>query len=1690
MPSQQQQQQQQLEYMEVPLLFPSLETEAPLYLVDDVGESVALGGGAAGASSTAPPRSPYADSRVLRGAASASTIYCGDSGGANNSKRSTGPIIITTGLLPERPWILSVSALRRAAADDDDDDVAADSPVTVHLDLISRTRVFQEIVCLRAFARRDESSIRLVLVDSNAAILTLRLDSSTLEPCEVSFIDCVELLGEDRAALVTPNSLASSMVAFCGSTHVVLGLRPYLLSVGIADDGGAAVRGDAATISVWSYGMTKERMNPSRKSLGYRLLDIVVGSGLDEDETYDMPPVSAMTSATGSEEDDSRLIFTLHADKSIRLWTLPVLQAGSARKLYPSAVADLAIQADALPPPELWNDDASRYPTTVMSARLCPPRNVEFGDDQFVLALNIQVGAPFSSSDDGCHLCVLSGPVDPGQAVLEPVLVRAVVPDTATGLIGLAFVEQVDGARDHRHRCSVQALFGCRSGTSILATYPSSATDSGAINPVPIVQHSPERGLLLDHVAVQECNRIELLSYASADTLDLPLQDALHRIDQGFLHYLFRPTSPKGTGSVLPPTPPVIRRTLQKLVRDYSSGNDASLTNIELETLRALHEWRHRDNRKPVSTSLKIRSTPAHGEARMVATTPHGSSIYASIGEPEQEEFESEIEYGEEEDDTEDRDKEQQIEAHETRWRALLLEISNEESTERLPLGLASSLEYDDVLLLRAGSTSALARVPATTASAALTLASFDKYAVSILEAVNSDGESREKLSHLEQKLASVAAGAQLALRKDRGSQVEWISQFEQLANAKESAFASKLESDRALVGLFEATGADLFAAFEKAPTERNLPGLCFVSPHDLIVSQTASVPVVEDPGRQVRLAASSFAVRSLDSARRILLGRLLLLPLSPFEADIDLLITTTLRMYLQTMAVIWTVAQHVPLPRTFPSSDVSTFSSSPPKKRLSFTSTTSSIFVGVPDNTSALDAFLLRRRHTSDDSKRQYGASSSTVALGSTAAATCLRFAPIDNTTGLPELGLLEPTPSLQPRLATRLLAPPDAFPRPEEDHKLLTRRSELLAECLLASVHFTADDTRAAAMADRAFELLAFNTNDVSRSMEHLNTLNRLVGESPMLASKFLGFIKQAIIDTEQKFPRDIVRSMGSYITLWSTLFNTAIVVQEWAEAFRCCVHQSNGFSRLIRSMVDAGYLGELLLMCNSKSDVSVAAFSQGYDLYEIAVETLGTTAMRDLYTFRASESSPPSDYHGALCALHASEGDWRHVAEALDLIHAGAIDALKNGSLSEGDPDSVVAYKREGLIVDDLLLSSLGSFLAISLVSDEHCRFVVAGDGDSLSSGSGKSFSSPKRFRDSAIDSPASSTGLSPGLSSRYMGLNDLEVRATMTSVLSTLFYDDSVDPSTPKAALLAGRELDDAALEDAVGALFAAGYYQGVIISGALSRAKGGKEYGRSFLHESFSLLLGDFLVPLAIDLSDAPARPSLRQIEQALGYLSIGKAPGLPSLLEDTRSKKGSALLLSTIRLGAMNLIKCICERYSTADMNLAVEAAHLLLTTGTGVVLPPWLESFLLLGRSDAEAADPGLFAIRPRGGTGPRPTYLGDPTALLSLYIQLGRYNDACRIVAAALEGPSATTRPQNAPKRLPEKGDIDYVPYDKIDTLWASIQIALARGLVKEPAEVKKLKDSSERMEEALASHFEFLNITEMGQTSARLV
>ena len=79
---------------------------------------------------------------------------------------------------------------------------------------------------------------------------------------------------------------------------------------------------------------------------------------------------------------------------------------------------------------------------------------------------------------------------------------------------------------------------------------------------------------------------------------------------------------------------------------------------------------------------------------------------------------------------------------------------------------------------------------------------------------------------------------------------------------------------------------------------------------------------------------------------------------------------------------------------------------------------------------------------------------------------------------------------------------------------------------------------------------------------------------------------------------------------------------------------------------------------------------------------------------------------------------------------------------------------------------------------------------------------------------------------------------------------------------------------------------------------------------------------------------------------------------------------------------------------------------------------------------------------------------------------------------------GPSRETR---APSRLPEKGDIDFVPYAKIDVLWNLIDKALSDPTVS-AREKGKLKESRKTMETSLEKHFELMKISEAGMRSAR--
>ena len=96
----------------------------------------------------------------------------------------------------------------------------------------------------------------------------------------------------------------------------------------------------------------------------------------------------------------------------------------------------------------------------------------------------------------------------------------------------------------------------------------------------------------------------------------------------------------------------------------------------------------------------------------------------------------------------------------------------------------------------------------------------------------------------------------------------------------------------------------------------------------------------------------------------------------------------------------------------------------------------------------------------------------------------------------------------------------------------------------------------------------------------------------------------------------------------------------------------------------------------------------------------------------------------------------------------------------------------------------------------------------------------------------------------------------------------------------------------------------------------------------------------------------------------------------------------------------------------------------------------------------------------------------------------------EACNIVTVTLSGLGSQengSRESRASSRLPEKGDIDFVPYRKIDILWNLIDFALSNHKV-DASEGKLITLARDKMEAALEKHFALMKISELGMRSAR--
>ena len=636
------------------------------------------------------------------------------------------------------------------------------------------------------------------------------------------------------------------------------------------------------------------------------------------------------------------------------------------------------------------------------------------------------------------------------------------------------------------------------------------------------------------------------------------------------------------------------------------------------------------------------------------------------------------------------------------------------------------------------------------------------------------------------------------------------------------------------------------------------------------------------------------------------------------------------------------------------------------------------------------------------------------------------------------------------------------------------------------------------------------------LSRLMHRLTTLERHVRGNASNGSSsdmLLEFIVHAVQEMKTRFPGEFCKSMPEYVNLWSRLFSHAVSAGHWEQAYSACVsnpvldHRDRNSKRLVRAMVDAGALMELLDKCKALSSSLSSEDSSGgdvIDLYELASEVLADAVSHDVYTARAASSKPSalSDYQGALYALHASQKQWRRAAQSMDQRFFNARKALGSGAL-DFSHNLGAAVLRDGLIVEDLVLAAVSSLNAIELVPDKAHRFVVSGELGPFNTvpidgpeNSQAMVYTSKRTRGSLQkEGPKDESGEDQDRLSNFMSALELHGRAIRTIALRNLFFDGSSDPSYAKASFL--RDVDSS--ESDIDELFKNGYFRyGLLLAKAMSKnyeslTGSCRPEGQDLFYLSLNHMLFTYVVPLAVNGNvtlESPegalvtlSRPTLPQILSSLDDVDSPQA----SFVSSMRSKKLSELQSAASSAAAMALLRKLTVAHSTPATPVALDVASFFLTKSSSI--PAWLERTLMGADAPVSKVSNGLFARRPERGSS---TYLGDPSALVTLYTKQGMFAEACDVVTSILSGinryeAGSELREDQAPSRLPELGAVDFVPYKKIDILWQLIEMACNKGVGKK-TELDRVISSRNKMEVALEKHFSMMRVSEMGMRSAR--
>ncbi|KAL9189233.1 hypothetical protein ACHAXT_011723 [Thalassiosira profunda] len=1499
--------------------------------------------------------------------------------------------------------------------------------------------------------REDEGSVlRLRAVDLYGTVLSLAFAYPDLIPLsDQSFL--LPLSPKEGLHPHPGASVEVRQVCFPTPTTVIFALNPHLYCVDLGGHAGEVVtrvwtnvhRVTSDPVSDASSETAPTPRKKARKGLGGVLLGMVgMGSGGEANYEYDdsgdycngsaaIPSIAALAHLPSDDASPAARVATLHSDGSLRVWIAePSLKDSHRGQLRIPAVQRVAVSqggtwttparvADPpLPPPSAW--DRAREAVAV--------RGRHWEGNRYEVAAHVRCYAALRVEGAGA-VCVLRGGIVGGdeeegassgiaemQTLALPKGTRSVVDLSWTGRGDLMVLLKRGDALD-----SSEALYDLGSDENVgtaVALYPKEARgNSYAEEPtLPATTTLAYWGLNRygDPLAPSPEEEFERFLIVDEDSEGADAEAAMDRAGlRAILQPLGRPR----------PSSLAVYRALSSLGLADGAATPEDLRPATI--LAAVRRWKQRAAFRSASRAL----VPVEDEEDLASSpAPTGLSVYHAFASATKSKRGSLA--GRSDDEEAGAEGGAPERAHRSRWARLLSEIRRQESHLDAALRLERpSAPSGAPYLVRGGTVSILALDDDDAATASReneTAAALDELAVDVLERAASDPELRRLLFQVEAALYDAAATASCLMEGwstagTAGADVALLSQLELLGR---SAAAGVEMTDAQLGLLRELALRDRSAEGWLASHASDSPSVArrlalsrtFGRGKHADVANGGSSGGHDDATR----AAASVVASQLDAGRRLALARLLLALGIPGGGP-PAVRRAALRSALHSTALCWAI--HRP-------------------SRVE------------PQHT------ILEHRLSSERMARGVSGGAAPALRAAE------RFAPE---------ALVAPSaaPRLwsEPRAALRLLAPLLEFASPaagEAAEDALRERRKDVAECLLAEAASVARSTDSSASEKTSPEalwrlasrLLLDNAEATNEYVERVKTLAIHLG--PMEGNTAVlplccGFILEAVQDAvscDDELPAEEegeIRSAAFPIAMRGNLWDEAL---EYCGAFHNADETKSCLKTLVLRMVDEGAIGKLV-------DMSLSVVGDSRE--ELDLFTLATAAIEGAAIEKASSQflgsiqdeeriATSTNYWGCLYTLHASRGDWRKAACAMDVCGKAIANSVSSANL-RGSLTTAASKK----IMDAICSSTQACAHAIGQVVDPSRRYLLLGQRGEAASGQ-----------------------------SRLHTQEDLERRAARALALRTISLDEYAPDSVGNILELSSK--------GAIDNLARLGYYdQAIALASDLSAQKGAMMNGVDWFDNALTHVLCTYLVPAAIRtrggteeggvMERLQSRSKMAQIRAASSAcaLSVGMPPGQPRSVatHSANAQSSEASGCAVQEAMAMGLLRQYTTMYSKRCQGLALKVADAILQAGSGTSqLPLWLVELCLWGIPGEEKSESGLFAQ----------SKIADPAGLMRLYIKHHQYGAACGVVTSILS--KKTTSEESS--RLPEKGSVDFVPYDLIDQLWSMIENIAATNAANTSADVKaqvqSLVDRRDGMEQALEKHFASLKISEEGIKSAR--